>query len=73
MMVSQDETIVSPFEYKYNLPTTLKQLGELHKEKLEPGEEDTSGHNESTAGRMMMRCVFGKLASAKPQELYGVT
>ena len=31
------ESNINPFEYKYDLSTTSKQLGELYKDKLDPG------------------------------------
>ena len=49
------------------------QLGELHKDKLEPGEEDASSYAASIAGRMMMRRVFGKLAFEITQDSDGTT
>merc|ERR1712194_434681 len=65
------ESDINPFKYKYDLSTTSKQLGELYKDKLEPGEEDTSGYTASIAGRIMMRRVFGKLAFITIQDSDG--
>lgn len=63
---------INPFEYTFDVSHTASQLSSLYQDKLEPGEEDTSGTTIVTAGRILTRRVFGKLAFFTVQDETGI-
>jgi hypothetical protein len=63
---------INPFEYTFDVSHTASQLSALYQDKLESGEEDSSGVTISTAGRILTRRVFGKLAFFTIQDQTGI-
>jgi hypothetical protein len=63
---------INPFEYTFDVSHTASQLSALYQDKLEPGEEDSSGVTIATAGRILTRRVFGKLAFFTIQDETGI-
>lgn len=63
---------INPFEYTFDVSHTASELSSMYQDKLEPGEEDNSGTTISTAGRILTRRVFGKLAFFTVQDETGI-
>lgn len=63
---------VNPFEYTFEVSHTAAQLSSLYHDKLDPGQEDSTDTVISTAGRILTRRVFGKLAFFTIQDETGI-
>lgn len=63
---------INPFEYTFDVSHTASELSSMYQDRLEPGEEDTAGVTIATAGRILTRRVFGKLAFFTIQDETGI-